>query len=490
MTEAITIRTFPIDDETISLVVRDRAYFLERDGRNPVALTGLQANELLNSPEKVLLKGESLGINFGPQTGEPLYSRTDLLPGIEEDANAVLLDTSTLNGAAASIENGYMMPLCLLDLSTLTAALLFYDKAIVQPEARFEVDTSLSDAVVTINYPDPEYVSDHLWYHTSLETPARRSGDDLKYGQIWEQALKLESGAVSLQMGAFDKYQDSPPTWDGLFAHSYMHDRVLPNMSDPSLEAQKHRDEFLSIQTMRALFNDRLAGELQVPYLASSLRTPIQSVLLARKVELNTAMDRLLSRLGPRVAKPRDQDSSTYMAPVSAPFALGLVLEKMSEPSDYWEVVCEYRERFSPLRKKLWDDRDEWDMRPDEYAKRFRKFSRKGAKAPEASVRGGLIVGGAVSTSLSSDPTHIIAAMELAGLLAPLETIRKFYYRIFRPVPHLLFSISDEAQALRTVHSRVAAVWDRTWSRDEVDTLQVMASMQDPDFSKLRWLGP
>ena len=54
--------------------------------------------------------------------------------------------------------------------------------------------------------------------------------------------------------------------------------------------------------------------------------------------------------------------------------APGLVLERMSNPSDYWQVIADYRNRFAPLRRRIAAERDQWDGRTGQYAATPRRY--------------------------------------------------------------------------------------------------------------------
>lgn len=488
MPDPSILKTFPVGDVTMSLMRKGGTFFLARAGGEPIELTPEQATQLYSSTNRVFSTLMNSGLSADDLPDTDTYSPRHLLPTVQGDTNAVLVDTSTLNGASISLEAGQPLPLCLLDLGTLTAALLLYDIVIVQPGSKLSVPGEFRDVIVPVIYPDHKFVSERLWtIYANTDNRTRVSGDLTLLEKRWGEFLGVKD--VSLELSSLDKYQDSPEYWNGMFAHTYMGDAVWPTMTGPDKAVLSKRDEFLSIQTMRALFNDQFAGYLEIPYLASSLRTPVQDVILGRKMQGRLVADQLMATLGPPLAPPPLNDGSPYMAQVSAPFMLGLILEKMSTPSDYWRVVDEYRERFAPLRKKLRIDRDEWQDRPTEYIRDLLQPLGEAARSPGKTVDAAMIAVGFILTSPLQDPGFILPAIQMARLLTPVERLRRMYFKRFKPAIHLMFSVVDEARSLRTVDRQVASVWGREWTREEIKALEFIASRQAPDFSKLRSLG-
>jgi hypothetical protein len=60
-----------------------------------------------------------------------------------------------------------------------------------------------------------------------------------------------------------------------------------------------------------------------------------------------------VAALGPPEDIPVREHTDPYTAEVSAPFLLGLAMEKIITPRDYWPVVYTYREQFAPLRERV-----------------------------------------------------------------------------------------------------------------------------------------
>src|SRR5208337_2503476 len=122
----------------------------------------------------------------------------------------------------------------------------------------------------------PKQYQDILW--TLLD---RSYLHENEYANIWEQFFKLQPGEIELNLYAFDSYQDSPYYWDGIFASYYVEGL---NGLELRINGNKQvRDEFLSIQTMRVIYNARLSGFLKIPYFSSSLKSCIHSKIISNE---------------------------------------------------------------------------------------------------------------------------------------------------------------------------------------------------------------
>jgi hypothetical protein len=240
---------------------------------------------------------------------------------------------------------------------------------------------------------------------------------------------------------------------------------------------------------MRTLFNDRVAGYLQLPYLASAARAPIQAILLHRKAERQLLLDRLFASLGPPATGSAENDLQPYAAEVSAPFLLGLVLEEMKEPGDYWRVIQRYRTDFAPLRRRIFRERQDWEGRPGAYLRNLLEPLAEVDARYTRTVDASAVVAGAVATAIRPDVAAAGAGVKLARLAFPTERLRLAYYKRFRPELHLLFSIAREAEALRAIDDRIADIWGKTWGAEDRQTLIQLAAMQAPSFAHLRSLA-
>ena len=129
----------------------------------------------------------------------------------------------------------------------------------------------MADALVTLQYPR-DFIPQTLWslcagiYNAS---PMGDTGGAL--AGAWTDFFGLPPDSIEIDLQHVDHYQDSPFRWNGVLAHSYF--GTLPSTVGGALSSSQRNDRnlFLSVQTMRTLFNDRLAGYLQLPYLVLCL---------------------------------------------------------------------------------------------------------------------------------------------------------------------------------------------------------------------------
>ncbi len=186
-------------------------------------------------------------------------------------------------------------------------------------------------------------------------------------------------------------------------------------------------------------------------------------------------------------AKQNDERATPYAREYSAPFLFALVLGKMKRPEDYWEVVADYRERFRPLRERLCRDRDSWDGRVGPYVN---NLLRSAGVIPEALVQsesafidaGAAAVAGALGGMFGAQAS---LAMKLVTLLSPAEHAFRCYRRWFRPELYLLTTLRKEAELLRTLDSRVEAIWRVRWTSTEYHDLDVLCSTSPTPFLRL-----
>jgi hypothetical protein len=408
----------------------------------------------------------------------------------------VTLDATTVRNAIFSIDGRLdPSPLTLLDLSVVTVALICFDAALVQPFPGARDLQNRSDAFKVLHYPD-RFIPTTLW---SMCAGAMNDQNEVvEFEKAWSKLLQV---GVKLDFSRLGSYQDSPSYWDGIPA-SYYHGTLLGSTaSSQSARTESARtdsiDEFLSVQTLRALFNDQLAGFLALPYLATSLRSPIQSLLIARKIETQRLVDHMLNAVGPPLRSQEKDRTSTspYMAECSAPFLLGIVLEKMRRPDDYWAVIREYRRRFAPLRERILLDRDKWQGRSGQYLEQFTKhLARRGSawkEAGEATIDTTAAIGTTAATALAPQFTLVGAGIKLLKLIHPADKLHSLFLKCFRPEVYLLFNLADEARQLRTVETNISRIWGTTWLRSDHDQLEALASSHPEPFARLRSLaGP
>lgn len=337
-----------------------------------------------------------------------------------------------------------------------------------------------------IKYPN-NFAEDTLWGMLN-----QRDLDEKKYANEWCKFLNFHPDEVNLNLYIYkDKYQDSPHYWDGVFA-SYYFDSLLAQNQLLERGSNDVRDEFLSIQTMRTIFNDRLAGFIGIPYYSSSLKSCIHSKILENKMERRMMIDQLIYEIGPK--NDNLDSNSPYITEYSAPFLLGLILERMKNPDDYWDLLKEYKEKFSPLRKKIVQDKNQWDGRSGHYLSNYLKYINDFTNDVDTStqknlVKGGAIVGTVLTAITPYDKVLLDLGMKLLDLIVHNKSIRKMYLRKFQPEVYLLISLSEEAKQLHSVENRIQNIWGDSWSRREHDQLLNLTKTTPYYFSKLKNLS-
>lgn len=488
--EDVTVRRLIVDGVEVDLRrVNGRQVLVRCADGEEVELSGAEVAELLNARPHAFARLDRLGVDVGQAPSDSFFTehQAHLLRQLPDEELLVMLDTSTLNGAALCIGGSYVSPASLLELSVLTFALVCCDRIVVQPGSVLSIPEELAQAFISLRYP-PDFIPQTLWsFCADLYNDEDAETRD-EYARAWARFFDVPPTDLKVDLRLADGYQDSPLQWSGVFAHAYFEARVPPAFGQASVgDDARERDTFLALATMRTLFNDRLAGFLRVPYLASSLRGPVHAVLLARKAERQLVADRLIAALGPPAADA--SDSGPYMSEVSAPFLLGLVLERMQQPGDYWQVVAEYRKRFAPLRRRLLRDRDAWNGRAGPYLHSLLAPLAETNEVFRRSIDGAAIVTSTLASAIRPDVAAASAGVKLARLAFPAEHVRRAYYRCFRPELHLLLSVASEADALRSVEDRIEALWGKAWTRSDRDALARLAAVQPPDFARLRSLA-
>jgi len=338
-----------------------------------VKVTDNEATQFLNASEDRLdrnLQYQSIYLDNCSRNAPLAREANFIRSNLPRDCLLVMLDTTTVQNALRCLD-GIVTPLNLLDLGILTFASVCFDRVVVQPSGAFnrkKIDKH-SDIFSMIKYPKESFITETLWNMcASISNEVSPSCETKsEFEEAWCHFLGVPSGEIKLNLRAWDRYQDSPPFWNGIMASYYADFTDEDNLRPEGNKTE--RDEFLSIQTMRLLFNDELAGFLGLPYLSSSFRSCIHSNLIAKKVEMRLLLDKLISSIGPRPPEP-DMDYP-YASECSAPFLLGLILEQMERPDDFWSILGNYRRRFAPLRKKILEDKDKWIGGSSNYLRGF-----------------------------------------------------------------------------------------------------------------------
>jgi hypothetical protein len=394
---------------------------------------------------------------------------------------SVLLDTTTVRNAMWALESDTPSPLALLDLATLSTAVVCFDNVLVQP---FDAEIAAAPEVgIRVLTQSRELIEGPLW-NICGAAGNQLSGDDQRRQSLeaaWAEFLGWPVEDARLDAGAWDHYQDSPRAWDGIVAGHYADALFEVGATGKSTAA------FLGIQTMRTMVNYELASRLGLPYLAASLRSPVQCLIIRENHQRQLLVDRLMQALGPSPAEPGAKSDSPYAQEYSAPFILALVLERMRQPGDYWSIVAEYRARFRPLREFLQKDQATWDGRTAPYVRQMlqrvgatSRLMDEGEKitvdAGAAMVAGAL--GGVAGASAS-------LSMKLISLLKPTKHAQRCYYRWFRPELYLLTSLQSEAEKLRAIDTRVEKIWKCRWDQRHYRQLGMLRAGNPAPFLKL-----
>lgn len=141
----------------------------------------------------------------------------------EVDEHAVLLDTTTAQNAAVALD-GTMDAFSLLDLSTVTSALVLHDTVVLQHDrgpGPNDLASAFSDAVYILPMTRT-FIVDTLWsMEAQLEQLLKPGSADLAYWNgIWNSFFGRRT--VSLNMRDVNRAQDSPFHWDGVPASYYV----------------------------------------------------------------------------------------------------------------------------------------------------------------------------------------------------------------------------------------------------------------------------
>lgn len=387
------------------------------------------------------------------------------LPG---DGGKVLLDTTTVRNALLALETHTPTPLALLDLATLSTALVCYDYVVIQ-----SADLALRERLagvggVFLELPEEELQKLLLQQcGHALHLLGFQDGLRERLERDWEEFLGWPAGRCQLDVEQWDREQHSPPDWDGIVASMYMDDFFGIPADGPK------REIFLGIQTVRTFANDAVANNLGIPYLAAPFRAPVQSMLIREKHENQRAIEKILQAIGPQPVNVARTTDEPYSRQFSAPFVLGLILRKMQGPGDYWHLIAEYRERFRPLREQLERDRCEWDGNIGPYA---RKLIQRACGIPEVLTQGEDIAVG-VTTAVASAVAPWALLIKFASLYQPARKIYRRVQQRCQPHLYLINSLRGEAECLKAADWQVKRVWGCQWNEHQYKQLdQLRAS--------------
>ena len=408
-----------------------------------------EATEILNAdtiriPDEETRPGDG---SARPDGGDSLASLRGQVPS---EGLTVMLDTTTLRDAVFTIQHK-PTALGLLDLATVANAVTFFDTILVQPDYLTEVsDIAEPCGIQPLRYDRAAIVDE-------LCTPAE------------------------IDPHAWDGYQHSPWYWNGIVATDYMFPMFGSSPLGPSTESSQDQRRFLGIQTARTMFNDGLAAKLGVPSMAASLRAPIQAYLIETRLRRQMIMDRVIEELtGPDTVgrsraglADRTDLASIYAQDYAAPFVLGLILERMKRPADFWPLLAEYRERFRPLRRHILETREDWDGRTARYTRELlAKIGQASGTVTDA--RSDVIdtVAATVSPIAGPGGPAVSLGVKVLASLVPAEQLRRYYHRWFRPELYLLSSLRSEAQHLHAFDTRIKKIWGGEWETSDAVLMQ------------------
>src|ERR1700759_4782422 len=249
---------------------------------SPINLDDPDANAAMVIGQRSIPHPDIINLGLDPRR-DALASDVTFLRTQVGETESVLLDTTTLASAILALK-WRPSPASLLDLSTVTNAFILYDQVIVQDSARLsdmhQVLITLKNVIKILEY-DRSIVSGTLWTANVEAANAATKEAPNPIVDAWREFFG--NNYISLNRAIWDREQDSPAGWDGVPA-SYYFGNSLPSGAPVKGEALRSLNDFLSVQTIRTIFNDNLAAMLGVPYIPTSIRSPVYSVLLSQKI--------------------------------------------------------------------------------------------------------------------------------------------------------------------------------------------------------------
>jgi hypothetical protein len=354
---------------------------------------------------------------------------------------AVVMDTTTYHHARQALR-GDTRAHNLLDLNLLAVAAVFFDYVIIQPDL---ITLETEEAGFTrIVYAAPGEDAHIEALHQVAVEECAGNRDDLQ--NAWQTFLNSQAVELDLDQAPLSPQDDNYYAYSG---------QDLPSDPDEIVE-------YVTQQTVRAVFNDRVAGALQLPYLASSVRLPVSQELIRSHAELLLMLRRVLGH------KPADGAAQpgpfTPPEPMYAPLMLGVLLDRAAKAgggASVMDRLVELREEMSDVRKFLRDhpDRGDWHEDPrkllNELSGRLNADLKKSgvAKAQKAAL-----TATAGATGLAFGPAASLAVKVLQVLL-PEDAAATAARRMFQCEIFLLSDITQEAAQIATVDAQVDKVW-------------------------------
>lgn len=441
---------------------------LERPGAAPVDLSDAEAAILLRRRGET---GRSLVREGLPAADGRLRAELDEIHGrYDEDALAVMLDSTTLRNVSAALASTTVGPLQLMDLALVVHAVVLHDVVLV--------GTSLSDVFGGLSGAPDLFVPARLSSRETTETLWSLCVEQLQIGvalqsefaEDWQELLRRRD-PVPIDLRTVIHDQPSPGMWDGTVASDYM-DLAYAGVS---LEGRA-LTEFLSVQTMRTLYNDRVAGMLGVPLWSSAFRSPISARLLRQKAEKRPVADEVLGRLMPRQAP-----SGPYMQRLKLPPLLSLLLRGMVDLNEFWPAVQDLRADFQPVRDAIRRARGSGES--DLLRRYGRWIESVGAGAARTTATQDAAEAAlAVLVAPTSAPVQALTLMGKLASARGVSAVRDGLIRALRPDLHVIGNVAHEARRLLEIEHELARLWGRQWTREDFDDLERLSKAQVQRF--------
>ncbi|MFI7148058.1 hypothetical protein ACIBO2_24365 [Nonomuraea sp. NPDC050022] len=444
------------DSTPVRLLNTPQGCSLEVSGDRTPVTAGL-AQVIIGTHSNTLARGFE---TFGPgKSSVPAWLKEQVDP----DGLSVMLDLTTARDSLNSLDAPDVFTL--LDLSAIAAAAAFYDEIILQPSSHeWDAPSELGFKVLT--YDSKVGVPAEL--HSIYAKQVNQLGHEHFRKSIEDAWSEFYGRRETIYPNACSSYQSSPPYWDGIVA-SYFKESI-----------ETRDSTFLAIQTVRTMFNSQLASELGLPYIASSMRTPIVEVIanMSRRLEL-LVLDVLLPKMQPST-NSTPSNSGAVAREWRSPFIFGLVLNRMKRPEDFLPVVRDLRAEFAPVRKRLRKDREKWVGNAANYAERvLRELDRDIAKAITAgadqsldqSVRFQSANLNTITPALT--PVAFVVAAVAKSTWSPIR--EHAFRRWLRPELFILGRARRQAMQLLSLNNRIKSIWRSDISNGQLAALEKLA---------------
>lgn len=461
-----------------SLFREDKKYFAEMkwetQPHQPQEIDERTAEALFqHGPSRLVADGIDAGLVLdAPIQFAELKERRSIVRNFirpDERPLSVFIDTTTVHNAQRALA-GDINAVFLVDLAIVAFASVMYDEIILlqHPGVGDLPDYFKKRVRPSRDFADVYFKG--LLNGVVSEAEGSPNGKQPPLAELqeaWEDFLKLEKGSIKLNLWSFDQHQDSQH-WDGLVGAGFFgEDREV------YADQQSSIIRFIEAQTVRTLFNSRLAGIAGIPYLASSLRNPVHCALLARGLDLSSAQDVIISRLKPTALSGLPKTPAREA--ISLPLMLGIVLKdrELTGIGRFWNVLKKYRDLAAPLRQDIRDFQRN-DATPSQVAQRYlswvydeipRHVIDSAVTATEKGLNAALYAIPPVSAS-----TTAVSAILALIKLATKPIIRAVAPQL-NPALHVVFRLDEEARGLIDLQAQIANVWGKQINRRDLEQL-------------------